>query len=118
MLQKQVREKHVEHGGEGAAHVVEGHSNKLEAQVVEGDHANEDKGKGQDAAGDLEVHADGGKVHEARRAAGSQQAEQFADDDGDKALVESDEERRIQAQRRAAQQILVEEDHCDRNEPV
>lgn len=42
LLEQHVGQQHIEDGGERAAHVVEGHPHILEAQVIEGDHANED----------------------------------------------------------------------------
>lgn len=117
LLEEEVGEQHVEHGGEGAPHVVEGHADVLEAEVVGGDHADEDGGEGQDAAGHLGVEAQGGQAG-AGGPAGRPQAEAQAQRGRQRALEEGDEERRVEAQRGAVQQVLVEEDHGDGGEPV
>lgn len=42
LLEQQVGEQHIEDSGEGAAHIVEGHTHVLQAEVIEGDHAYKD----------------------------------------------------------------------------
>lgn len=59
LLEEQVGEQHVEDGGEGPPHIVEGHTDMLEAEVVGSDHANEDGREGQDAAGHLGIEVEG-----------------------------------------------------------
>lgn len=88
----------------------------LEAEVVGGDHADEDDGEGQDAAGHLEVEAQGRQ--RGAGPAGGPQAEAEAQGGRHGALEEGDEERGVEAQRRAVQQVLVEEHHGDGDEPV
>lgn len=117
LFEQQVGQEHIEHGGERAPHVVEGHPHVLEAEVIEANHADEDYRQRQHTASHLEVQAQGGEVNGAR-AAGGQSAEALAQQRGHQALKESDEDRGVQLQGGAVQQVLVEEYHGDGDDPV
>jgi len=115
LLQDHVGQQHVKHRAERAADRVESHAEVLEAQVVEGDHADEHDGQRQHLPGRLQVELEGGEVDDAG-ALGGQQLHDPAQPHGNHALVEGDEERRVQIP--VVQQVVVEEHHGDGDEPV
>lgn len=95
LLQDGEGEHHVENGGQWTPHGVESHADVLQAEVVEGDHADEHHGQRQDLPGRLQVERDRGEVDDPRTEPG-QQLHEPAESDRHHALVEGDEERRVQ----------------------
>lgn len=87
-------EHHVKNRGQWTPHGVESHSDILQAEVVEGDHADEHHGQWQDLPGRLQVETDGREVDDPRAKPG-QQLHDPAESDCHRALVESDEHWRV-----------------------
>lgn len=87
----------------------------FQAQVVEGDHGDEDDGQRQHLPGRLQVERDRREVDEPRAEPG-QQLQDPAQSDSHQALEESDEQRRVQLP--VVQQVVIEEHHRYRDEPV
>lgn len=115
LFQEDIRQEHIKNGAEGPADRVESHADMFQTQVVEGDHADEDDRQRQDLPGRLQVELDGREVDGSGAELG-QQLHEPTQADGHHALVESDEQRRVQVS--VVQQVVVEEHHCYRDKPV
>lgn len=115
LLQDGEGEDHVENRGQWTPHGVESHADVFQAEVVERDHADEHHGQRQDLPGRLQVESDRGEVDDPRAKSG-QQLHEPAEHDRHRALVEGDEQRRVQLP--VVQQIIIEEHHGDGNKPV
>lgn len=108
-------EHHVKNRGQWTPHGVESHSDILQAEVVEGDHADKHHGQRQDLPGRLQVETDRGEVDDPRAKPG-EQLHDPAESDRHRALVESDEQRRVQLS--VVQKVIIKEHHGDGDKPV
>lgn len=102
---------YVENDGERAGDLVERDLDVLEAQVVEDDHAGEDKGQRQHLLEDVRADLEGRDVRHTQR------PRDVAEQHGDHALRPCDEERRRDLVG-GAQQRLVGEHHRNGDDPV
>ncbi len=115
LFQDDVGQQHVEDCAEWATDRVESHPDKLQAQVVEDDHADEDSGQRQHLSGRLQVEFDRREIDESRAESG-QQLHDPAEADRHHTLIEGDKQRRVQLF--VVQQIIIKEHHCYGDEPV
>lgn len=120
-MQNEEDEDHVEHRGQTAADEVEGDLNVFEAEIVEDDHRDEHDGQWQRFAGHVYTELDLGKVDQLEGGRSEEpidQREEHRDRDRAKALKERDEQRCVQGESLVAEDVLVNEDHQNGDQPV
>ncbi len=110
-----IREHHVEYCRQGSPDVVERDADVLQAEVVEGDHADEHDGERQDLLQDRGRHCDLAAGHRLAEL-GRQRGDPIAHGGRDYTLIPCDEKRSLHT-RLATQECFVDKNQSYRHDP-